>query len=48
MWIFNEINLQNVKGDAFGVVTAAVITSLMALGVITVAVAETCQTQVEA
>ena len=31
MWIFNEINLHNVKGDAFGGVTAAVIALPMAL-----------------
>src|SRR6056300_328942 len=31
MWIFNEINFKNVKGDLFGGVTAAVIALPMAL-----------------
>ncbi len=31
MWIFNEINLKNVKGDMFGGITAAVIALPMAL-----------------
>ena len=31
MWIFNEINLRNIKGDMFGGITAAVIALPMAL-----------------